>query len=119
MSHSVPALGYLVDSGRASFAFSGDTTSTESFWEELNRCPNLEHVVIETSFTDEEEALATLSRHLSPRLLAAELAKLAHPAPVYITHLMPGEEEAIMSEIRGHLPDRPVQALRAGMVFEL
>jgi hypothetical protein len=32
---------------------------------------------------------------------------------------MPGEEEAIMAEIHGHLPDNPPQALRAGMVFEL
>jgi len=119
VSHTIPAVGYLVGSGRASFAFSGDTTSTELFWQELNACPNLEQVVIETSFTDDEEALAKLSCHLSPRLLAQELAKLARPAPIHITHLMPGEEEAIMAEIRGHLPGRAVQALRAGMVFEL
>lgn len=119
VSHSIPAVGYLVDSGRASFAFSGDTTSTELFWQELNACPNLQHVAIETSFTDSEETLARLSGHLSPRLLAAELAKLTRPAQVYITHLMPGEEQAIMNEIRAQVPDRPVQALLAGMVLQL
>jgi ribonuclease BN (tRNA processing enzyme) len=119
VSHSVPAVGYLVGNGRASLAFSGDTSSTEAFWQALNDCTDLRQVIIETSFVDDEEALSRLSGHLCPRLLSAELAKLTRTAEIYITHLMPGEEEAIMAEIRGHLPDRPVEALRAGMVFEL
>ena len=85
----------------------------------LNACPDLRHVIIETSFTDDEEALSRLSWHLCPRLLAQELAKLKSTANVFITHLMPGEEEAIMAEIHGHLPDKPPQALHAGMVFDL
>src|SRR4030066_91698 len=119
VSHSIPAVGYLLDNGPASLAFSGDTSSTEVFWQALNDCTNLRHVIIETSFTDDEETLSRLSGHLCPRLLAQELAKFKRVASVYLTHLMPGEEEAIMAEIHGHLPDNPPQALRAGMVFEL
>jgi len=119
VNHSIPAVGYLLGNGRASLAFSGDTTSTDRFWQELNACADLRHVIIETSFTDEEETLSHLSGHLCPRLLAQELAKFSGSANVHITHLMPGEEAAIMAEIHGHLPDRPLQALRAGMVFEL
>lgn len=119
VTHSVPAVGFLVSSGKASFAFSGDTTSTEPYWQALNACADLAHVVIETSFMDAEESLAQLSGHLSPRLLASELAKLQRNVPVHITHLMSGEEEQIMQEIHARLPGRSVQALRAGMVFEL
>jgi len=119
VSHSIPAVGYLLGNGRASLAFSGDTSSTDAFWQVLNACADLRHVIIETSFTDEEEALSRLSGHLCPRLLVQELAKLKRAASVYITHLMPGEEEVIMAEIHGHLPDNPPQALRAGMQFEL
>lgn len=119
VSHSIPAVGYLVGNGRASLAFSGDTSSTDTFWQALNACADLRQVIIETSFTDDEEALSRLSGHLCPRRLAQELAKLKRAANVYITHLMPGEEETIMAEIRGHLPDNPPQALRAGMLFEL
>jgi cAMP phosphodiesterase len=119
VSHSVPAVGYLLGNGQASLAFSGDTSSTVEFWHALNACADLRHVIIETSFTDDEEALSRLSGHLCPRLLALELAKLTRPASVYITHLMPGEEALIMEEIRGHLPDRRVQALQRDMVLEL
>ena len=119
VNHTVPAVAYLLGNGRASFAFSGDTCSTEAYWQALNACADLRHVVIETSFIDAEEALSRLSGHLCPRLLAQELKKLKSTAAVYITHLMPGEDEAIMTEIRGHVPNNPPQALRAGMVFEL
>lgn len=119
VSHSIPAVGYLLGSGRASLAFSGDTSSTEVFWQVLNSCADLQHVIIETSFTDEDEALSRLSGHLCPRLLAQELVKFKREASVYITHLMPGEDKAIMAEIHGHLPNNPPQALHAGMEFEL
>jgi cAMP phosphodiesterase len=112
-------VAYLLGNGRASFAFSGDTCSTEAYWQALNACADLRHAVIETSFIDAEEALSRLSGHLCPRLLAQELKKLKSTAQVYITHLMPGEDEAIMNEIRGHVPNNPPQALRVGMVFEL
>ncbi|MEK7759541.1 MAG: 3',5'-cyclic-nucleotide phosphodiesterase, partial [Pseudomonadota bacterium] len=119
VSHSIPAVGYLLGNGQASLAFSGDTSSTDVFWQVLNACADLRHVIIETSFTDDEEALSRLSGHLCPRMLAQELKKLETSAEIYITHLMPGEEQAIMAEIHDHLPDNPPQALRAGMLFEL
>ena len=52
-------------------------------------------------------------------LAGGRIKKLKAAADVYITHLMPGEDEAIMAEIRKQLPGKPPQALRAGMVFEL
>jgi len=119
VSHSIPAVGYLVGNGRASLAFSGDTSSTEVFWDTLNSCADLKYLLIETSFTDEEEALSRLSGHLCPRLLAQELAKFTRPASIYITHLMPGEEKVIMDEIRKQVPQRAPQALVRDMVLEL
>lgn len=119
VTHSIPAVGYLIGNGQASLAFSGDTTTTDEFWRELNACQDLAHVVIETSFQDAEEDMARASGHLCPRLLADELRKLEHAVPVYITHLMPGEEEAVMAEVRARIPDRPLQAFRRDMVVTL
>ncbi len=119
VSHVVPAVGYLVSAPGGSLAFSGDTTVTEEFWRVLNACADLQHVIIETSFLDEEVELARLSAHLCPSLLAAELGKLKPGPQVYITHLMPGHEAATMQEIARHLPGRPPRPLVRGQVIEL
>ena len=97
--HTVPAVGYHLDSGAGSLVFTGDTTSNDDLWPLLNAVDNLRYLIIETAFSNEEEALATLSRHLCPTLLHAELAKLNRDAEVYITHLKPGQIERIMREI--------------------
>lgn len=119
VSHSIPAVGYLLGSGIASLAFSGDTSSTDRFWKVLNNCVDLRYVIIETSFTDDQEALSVLSGHLCPRLLKQELSKLKSNAEIFITHLMPGQEQVIMAEISRHVPNNTPQALHAGMVLEL
>ena len=119
VTHSVPAVGYLAEGSDGALGFSGDTTSTERFWQVVNACERLRTVIVETSFLDEEEALSRLAGHLCPRLLATELAKLERPAEICITHLMPGEEDAIMAEIRSHLPGRAIRALRAGMELDV
>ncbi|HEX9627693.1 MAG TPA: 3',5'-cyclic-nucleotide phosphodiesterase [Acidiferrobacterales bacterium] len=119
VEHAVPAVGYLVSGARGSLAFSGDTTENDGFWQALNACRDLRQVIIETSFTDADEELSRLSKHLCPKMLKSELAKLKRPAEIYITHLMPDREDQIMAEIRAHLPGNPPRALKRGMVFEL
>lgn len=98
-NHTVPAVGYHLDSGRASLVFSGDTTTNDALWEVVNKIENLRYLFIETAFPDCEKELAMLSKHLCPSLLAAELAKFKRGAEVYITHLKPGEVELTMQEI--------------------
>ena len=97
--HTVPAVGYHLDSGAGSLVFTGDTTSNDELWPLLNAIDNLRYLIIETAFSNEEAALATLSRHLCPTLLHAGLTKLERDAEVYITHLKSGQVERIMREI--------------------
>lgn len=97
--HTVPAVGYLLDSGAASLAFSGDTCENEAFWDVLNSIDNLRYLIIETAFPDGQKELALASRHLCPSLLASELAKLDKSAEVFVTHLKPGHIEETMREI--------------------
>jgi ribonuclease BN (tRNA processing enzyme) len=119
VTHAVPAVGYLLSGAKDSLAFSGDTTTTEEFWKVLNATGDLRHVIIETSFLDAEEKLSRISKHLCPSLLAAELKKLKPGPQVHITHLMPGEEDAIMREIARHIPHNTPQRLVRGEIFEL
>jgi ribonuclease BN (tRNA processing enzyme) len=118
VTHSVPAVGYLVSGATGSLAFSGDTTETDGFWQVLNACADLRHVVIETSFLDADEELARVSRHLCPKMLGRELAKLKPGPAVHITHLMPGREEEIMAEVRTHVTGHAPQRLQRGDVLD-
>lgn len=98
-SHVVPAVGYQLDSGKASLVFSGDTTTNDALWKVVNKIKNLRYLIIETAFSNSERHLAVLSKHLCPSLLAEELAKFKRDAEVFITHLKPGEVELTMGEI--------------------
>jgi len=117
--HTVPAVGYLIDSGETSFAFSGDTAYCEAFWNELNQVKNLKYVMIETTMRDMDRAVAERSRHTTPALLAQGLACLHRPAKVLVTHIEPDKIDAVRAEIlavAGHLQPH---FLQRGEVFTL
>jgi len=97
--HTVPAVGYQLDSGEASLVFTGDTTSCDELWRAVNDINNLKYLIIETAFSDGEMALAKLSRHLCPTMLFEELDKLERQAEIFFTHLKPGEEVEIMRQV--------------------
>lgn len=97
--HTVPAVGYHLDSGAASLVFTGDTGPNEALWKIVNRIANLKILIIETAFSNKEQKLAEMSRHLCPNMLADELKKLERNAEIYITHMKPGEIEPTMLEI--------------------
>ena len=97
--HTVPALGFRLDSGRSSVVYSGDTVGGEAFWDAVNAADNLSTLIIETAFPDSEAALGRLARHLCPESLKRELQHLQRPAQVLITHLKPADSDLIMQEI--------------------
>ena len=117
--HTVPAVGYHLDSGVGSWVFTGDTWTNDLLWKEINLIRNLRYLVIETAFCNQERDLADASRHLCPDLLATELAKLSIRAPdIYITHLKPGEVELTMLEIEECVPNYQPKMLQNGHIFD-
>jgi len=117
-NHAVPAVGYQVDSGRASLVFTGDTTTNDPLWKIVNQIANLRFLIIETAFCNRERDLAIASKHLCPSLLAEELAKLEQSAEVFITHLKPGEIELTMQEIEECAGEHKPRMLQNNQVFE-
>jgi ribonuclease BN (tRNA processing enzyme) len=117
-NHTVPAVGYHIDSGRGSLVFSGDTYVNDPLWKLVNKIPNLRYLIIETAFCNREKQLAVASKHLCPSLLADELAKLERSAEIFITHLKPGEIELTMQEIEEFAGDYKPRMLQNGQVFE-
>ena len=116
--HTVPAVGYHLDSGAASLVFSGDTGPNDALWREVNRIENLKFVIIETAFSNKERHLAEISRHLCPATLADELAKLERNPEIYIPHLKPGEIEPTMLEIEECAGKFRPQMLQNNLVLE-
>jgi ribonuclease BN (tRNA processing enzyme) len=118
-NHVVPAVGYQLDSGSASLAFTGDTTTNDPFWVEINKITNLRYLIIETAFCNRERELAIASKHLCPSMLAKELMKLKRKADIYITHLKPGEVELTMQEIQESSGAFAPRMLEPNQVFEI
>jgi ribonuclease BN (tRNA processing enzyme) len=118
-NHVVPAIGFWLDSGRSSLVFTGDTTTNDPLWEQVNKIENLRYLIIETAFCNRDRALAIASKHLCPSMLVGELAKLKRKAEVYITHLKPGEIELTMQEIQECAGQWTPRMLENQQVFEL
>ncbi len=121
-SHTVPAVGYAVlgrQEGSGAWVYTGDTGPNPALWQRLAAMP-MAALVIETAFGDDENALATISQHLCPAQLQRELACLDAPTDVYITHIKPGEVDAVMTEIGAQVGGRHrISALVSGQVMVL
>jgi len=118
VNHVVPAVGFQIDSGRASLVYTGDTTKCDALWESINRIQNLQYLIVETAFSNAERELAVVSKHLCPSLLAEELRKLERNAEIYIAHLKPGEIELTMREVGACVERFVPKMLQNGQVFE-
>jgi ribonuclease BN (tRNA processing enzyme) len=117
-NHTVPAVGYQLDSGRGSLVFTGDTGPNDALWTVVNRIKNLKFLIIETAFSDKDRRLAEAALHLCPTLLGEELAKLKRTAEVFVTHLKPSEVELTMQEIEELSVDPQPRLLQNDHVFE-
>lgn len=116
--HTVPAIGYHLDSGGGSLVFTGDTGPNDELWKVVNRISNLKVLIIETAFSNKERQLAEVSKHLCPSMLADELAKLERRPEVWITHLKPGEIELTMEEVEAVAGSIRPRMLQNGQQFE-
>ncbi len=128
--HTVPACGYAIRaaSGGPHWVFSGDTERNTPFWDRINAL-EVGILIIETAFSNREQALARRSLHLSPATLADELAHIAPGCsyPIYITHTKPAETAEIMNQIDAFVdgceqvgaPARDIRWLQANGVLEL
>ncbi|OGU20963.1 MAG: 3',5'-cyclic-nucleotide phosphodiesterase [Hydrogenophilales bacterium RIFOXYD1_FULL_62_11] len=119
VQHVVPACGLQIRTPAGSLVFSGDTTHSDAFVAALNAIPDLRHLIVETSFENAFAGIARESQHHWPDSLAVELAGLSVHPEVWITHLKPGNEAAIMDELRTAAPDWKLTALQQGQVIRL
>ena len=115
VNHAVPAVGYLVQHGRSSLLFSGDTGPTDRLWELAN---NVDALIVDVSFPNAQESLALSSGHLTARLLGRELNKVKTlPRRILVCHAKPQH----LATIRGELAElryTGIALLKDGDCFE-
>lgn len=120
-AHTVPACGFAVRALHAErwLAYTGDTGPNPPLWKRLNQLP-LAHLIIEAAFGDDEAELAALSRHHCPSSLVAELRQLEGRPQVWLTHIKPGESQAVMGQMAArHGANLGAQALQIGQRLAL
>jgi ribonuclease BN (tRNA processing enzyme) len=117
-AHTVPAVGFALQGRDGWWVYTGDTGPNPALWQRLSTM-TVTHLVIETAFSDEEDELASLSRHLCPEKLGHELAQLGGSVDVHITHIKPGEVDAVMAEVSALSTPHRVGALRAGQILQM
>ena len=118
--HTVPAVGFAVSAApqAPAWVYTGDTGPNPALWQRLATL-TVHTLVIETAFSNDEEALARVSQHLCPTMLERELSGLVGDVNVLITHIKPGEVDAVMREITAdHNPHR-IRALVTGEMLSL
>ncbi len=119
--HTVPAVGFALHGKHGAWVFSGDTGPNDELWAWAAR-HTVEHLIIETAFGDDEAEVARISAHLCPSLLARELDKLPAScarAQIHITHIKPGEVDAVMRQISAQGRPQHIRALQAGDLLQL
>ena len=117
--HSVPSLGYTVQNSCGAFAVSGDTKANETLWPALNACKDLKALIIEVSFPNEFDVLATTAGHYTPKTMCADLERLNHEPEIWLTGMKPGEEERILRQVIEAAPEKNIRMLSRGTIIDV
>ena len=118
VNHIVPTVGLVVSDGKATVAFSSDTSETEEFWNIINRAPSIQALLIEASFPDSMAQLAEVSRHFTPASLKRELKKLKHNGlDILAVHIKPAYRATIIEELNA-LKIPGLDVMEPGSVYE-
>jgi 3',5'-cyclic-nucleotide phosphodiesterase len=107
VSHTIETAGFVIEGESGSIAYSGDTGPTDRLWEVLNKQHDLRALLMEVSFPNREQYLATVSGHHTPKTLALDLKKFraSQDLPTMLYHIKPvfqAEVEKECAALKGH-----------------
>jgi len=101
VNHTVDTSAFIIRKDGASLVYGGDTGPTDELWRHVNALDDLRALMVEVSFPNDERKLADDSKHLTPEMLASELAKLeqSDDLPVMLYHIKPTFEARVLREL--------------------
>jgi 3',5'-cyclic-nucleotide phosphodiesterase len=120
VDHTIESASFVIADADGAIAYSGDTGPTDRMWQVLNQEPNLKALLMEVSFPDREQRLATVSGHHTPRTLAHDLAKYRAPADLatLLYHIKPVFQAEVEKECAA-LPGLNLEVCQLGDQFVL
>jgi 3',5'-cyclic-nucleotide phosphodiesterase len=106
VSHTIESSSFIIEGRDGAVAYSGDTGPTDRLWEVLRETRDLKALLMEVSFPNREQRLATSSGHHTPQTLAQDLRKYSRPEelPTLLYHIKPvfqAEVERECAALRG------------------
>lgn len=113
VNHTVDTSAFIIRHSGKSLVYGGDTGPTDELWNHINALDDLQALMMEVSFPNDEARLAADSLHLTPQTLRDELDKLTQSSelPIFLYHIKPTFESRVhreLADIRG----RNLQILR-------
>ncbi len=102
VSHTVPTCAYVIEKKFFSLIYAPDTYLCETIFDEINKNPKIDSLLIDFSFPSYLDELAKVSKHLTPNLLSLELYKLKREINIYPIHLKHNYKDEIIKEIQNH-----------------
>jgi ribonuclease BN (tRNA processing enzyme) len=119
VNHIIPCAGFLIRDKNSSLIYSGDTYRTDRLWKAAAQESRLKAAMIETSFPNALEGLATISKHLTPDLLIKEFSKIGRPhLPLYVYHIKPRYLQTIRRELK-RLKIENLTVMKDGQIIEI
>ena len=100
VDHTIESAALIVESKEGAIAYSGDTGPTARIWELLNEVHDLRAMLMEVSFPNNQQKLATISGHHTPRTLGLEMKKYRAPKnlPTLLYHIKPSFQALVEKE---------------------
>ncbi len=102
VNHPIETHAVFLRDANGTLCYSSDTGPTDALFEELNGREDLRAFIYEVSFPNGMEGLAEVSGHLTPRMLADELAHKFRPrtsCPILLYHLKPGFYDTLREQL--------------------
>lgn len=101
VNHKVTSHGFIISDNGSTIAITGDTAQNDDLWRMIREIKDLDALLIECSFPDSLSELASVSHHLTPKLLAGEIAKLGRPdCRIFVTNIKPFYRDETIGQIK-------------------